>query len=309
MLDPLLSAIFSLIFASNSAAAAGCMKFLYLLPLSKKSKEYYSLAIITIFWRFTFSITPWIRIRTDKSSQECWKTLRAKVDESDAKVAAGTEKFQPVIVFANHTSFLDVPLSLCLMPSWLIWRARTYMGNFLFKIPILSTICHSVGHFPVYFSSSELGVFKVDNERMAAVEKAVDKHMEDGGFMTYFPEGQVNKKTPDTILDFRYGGMKKALECNARIAFVVMYGNPKVWPANAQVSGRSGVIRWAADVVAADGCQAYVKKLREAGLPEDERELPDHAIMAKYMRNHMQKIYDKLKAEATGGRIADKKSD
>jgi len=39
------------------------------------------------------------------------------------------------------------------------------MGSFLFKLPLFSTICKVLGHFPVYFLKAEDGKFTLNQVR------------------------------------------------------------------------------------------------------------------------------------------------
>lgn len=194
---------------------------------------------------------------------------------------------------------------LSVLPFWLYMRCRTYIAGFLWTMPVFGTIVRSINHFPVYFTSKEEGKFKVDPEKMKSVEERADKFFDKGGCLAFFPEGAVNKKNPDRLTPFRYGGIKRALDRDARIAIVVFYGNPQVWPANKQIAGYPARIKYGARVLAPDGAQAYVKRLREAGEAEDERELPDHAFLAKRLEVTIQEIYDGYKADMEGTRKKD----
>lgn len=277
------------------------MKFFWMLPLpmSKMSRERVCLGLIRTAWETAFFFSPWIRRSKAPSYDEEWETMRKKLEELDVEVAAGKAEPRPLMVLGNHSSFLDVPVSATCLPAWAFLRSRTYMGAFLFGVPLISTVCKSVGHFPVYFASKEDGVFKVEHDKMEKVEKEVDQFVAKGGWMAFFPEGQVNK-TPDEILPFRYGGMKKALVKDAPLIMFVAYGNPKICPANAMIGGKPGRIRYGAKVVAPDGCKALCKKWRDEGLAEDERALPDEEIMAKRLRKEMQDLYNSLKADVEG---------
>lgn len=304
LLGRLCNAAFCLTFGLNTLVAAAIMKLATFLPMSKKSKEEWALRITRLFWMMSFRQCPWIRITKDPSGWEDWDALRQKMQLVDAEVAAGRANPRPVFVLSNHTSFLDVPLMVSFMPYWAYVRSRAYMSDHLLKIPVLSTICRCIGHFVVYFASAAEGAFKLDTQKMEVVEKQVDAFMDDGGYMAIYPEGQINKN-PDTIMPLRYGGIKRALERDAAITLLVFYGNTKVWPRKALISGRPGHIRYGTRVVSPDGCRAYVKALREAGLPEEERELPDHALLAKRLQASLQEMYDRYRAEVTGKAVGE----
>lgn len=313
MLRSVANASFCLLLLGHCTGAAIMMKLVHLFfPISKKAKENLSLRIVKVWWGLLFMWSPWIKVIKEPGIDEAFDAMKQLLDKSEEDVKSGKSKtFQPLMLLGNHSTFLDVPLSVAMFPHWLTARSRTYMGAFLYKLPIMGTICHCVGHFPVYFKSTELNSFKVDTDKMAVVEQGVDDHLADsslGGIMGFYPEGQVNKYDPDKIMDFRFGGMKRALEFNARIGLFVFHGNPKVWPAKAQAAGYPGTIRVTVKFLAPEGCKDYVDKIRAKGLPEEEKELKDEAIMAKYMKKEMQELYDGLKAKSTKG-AADKKQD
>merc|ERR1711862_423933 len=102
-------------------------------------------------------------------------------------------------------------------------------------------------------------------------------------------------KTPEKVLPFRFGGMKKALETDARLCSFVTYGNPVVWPKKAQVGGFPGRVMYSMQPVAPHGCKAFVADLRAKGVP-DERDMSDVELLAKHGQALMQKQYDELKA-------------
>lgn len=293
-----------MIFCPITLMSAVFMKLTCLLPMPKKKCEDWSLAILRVGWQLSFAFCPWIRVIRDNAGWDQWEVLREKVVQADAEVAAGRAKHKPLFILGNHQTFLDVPVVVVTMPYWVYLKCRTYMADRLFKIPVLSTICRCAGHFPVHFKSDDSGSFKVDAEKMELVEKRVDTFMDNGGWMCMYPEGQMNKN-PDELMAFRYGGIKRALERDARIALMVFYGNTKVWHLKALVQGRPGTIRYGVKIVAPDGCQAYVKALRDAGVAEDERDLPDHALLAKNLQAIMQGMYNKYKSEVQASKKTD----
>merc|ERR1711862_647398 len=121
---------------------------------------------------------------------------------------------------------------------------------------------------------------KVDKEKMDLVEQTVDQHLRDGGWLCFFPEGQMNKE-PDTIMPFRFGGLKKALAFDARIASMVTYGNTRCWPRKSKVGGFPGRINHSMKAVAPKGCKALVADLRSKASDEENKK-EDHEILATY---------------------------
>lgn len=225
--------------------------------------------------------------------------MMANLTEANAKAAKGEGEYRPLFVLGNHTSFFDTVLAGARFPASVLWRCRTYMDKALFKLPILSTVCNSIGHFPVYFISAEDGKFTVDKEKTAKVDLDVDAHIKAGGWLCFFPEGQMNKE-PDTILPFRYGGMKRALEFDARLQFFVSAGNTTVWPKKALIGGLPGRVRYSSKAVAPLGAKALLAELRSKCTPEQEQ-MKDEELLGTYLRDEMQKEYDLLKTSKPAG--------
>lgn len=283
--------------AGHMLWATCLMKIVYLLPLSKDKKQGLSLMLVQVAWRLAFFFAPWISITESSDTAVEWAQLH------DITTKANVDDKRPVFILGNHASFVDTVLSAAKFPSWVLWRCRTYMDNNLFKLPILSTVCTSIGHFPVHFASGEDGVFKVDNAKMEIVDKTVNEHLNNGGWLCFFPEGQMNK-TPDKLMPLRFGGIKKALEFDARLVSFISEGNTQVWPKKAKVGGFPGTIRYSVKVMAPDGAKAFVKQLRGEDVPE-ERDLQDHELLARRCGTSMQHQYDELKAGNTSGTKVD----
>lgn len=284
--------LFAVGLLTNMLWTTALMNLVYLFPTSQKTKEGWCLMLVQCGWRLALFFSPWVRILSHDSYAQEWDVILKKMAEFDAEDIKEGKTRRPLFILANHVCFFDTVLAVVLFPRQVMWRCRTYMADHLFKLPVLSTICKSVGHFPVHFSSAEDGVFKVDAKKMEEVEKRVDKHLATGGWLCFFPEGQMNK-TPDTILPFRFGGMKKALAFDARIVHLVWRGNETVWPRKEQVGGFPGRVEYTLEVVAPNGCKAFVQEARKTASKE-EAELEDHALLAKRLQEKMQKKYDSL---------------
>eukprot|EP00927_Polykrikos_kofoidii_P050704 TRINITY_DN44599_c0_g1_i1.p1 TRINITY_DN44599_c0_g1~~TRINITY_DN44599_c0_g1_i1.p1 ORF type:complete len:312 (-),score=74.99 TRINITY_DN44599_c0_g1_i1:48-983(-) len=283
-----------------SSAALG-MKALYLLPVDKMSREGWSLIIMKFWWQMSFVLAPWVWTTDGNESAGEWKAMMDKMDalDAEAKASTGNEKRKPLFLLSNHTSFLDSVLFCAKTPFRPLFRFRAYMDVHLYKLPILGTIAHAIGHFPVYFKSSQDGVYSVDTAKMELVDKDVNTHIENGGWLSFYPEGAINKE-PDTLLPFRFGGMKKALDFDARLISFVAVGNQNTWPKKAKVGGLPCRIRYSTKILAADGAKAFIADLRKKDLPKEDQELADPALLAKYLRAMMQEQYDVLKQELYG---------
>eukprot|EP00505_MAST-04D_sp_SCG-Rhode-Island_P001717 Stramenopile-MAST_4_protein_1717 len=292
--------LFGFNMAIAMSTAAGLIKLLYFVPgLSKGTRESISLRIVQFVWRTVlFFCSPWIPIYRDG-------TAARELHMFEACLGKFQETGKPVFVLGNHTSFLDTVLTVAQLPSHAIGLSRTYMSAALFDLPILSSICKGCGHFPVYFTSTEVGKFTVDKEKMSEVGKLVDQHIKTNGLLCFYPEGQMNPD-PTRILPLRYGGINKALEFDACLFTFVTCGNHKVWPRKVQLGGYPANIGFSLKTVAPDGVRALVKvlrsdksKLAEFGCDESS---PDHVLLAMYGQKIMQEQYDSLVTLTTGGK-------
>jgi len=288
----LCQAWFAAWFLTCMSLAGALIKLVSVLGLSKKRSEGIAIAFVQAAWRTTMGFTPWMRFTASRGWDEEWANILAMMEASDVE-----SKHKPWMFLSNHTSFMDVLLFTTLTRTSVMWKCRTYMDHALFKMPILSTICRGCGHFPVYFKSTEEGKFTVDKEKNAEVDKLVDAHLSTGN-LCFFPEGQVNKD-PDNIMSFRFGGMKKALDFDARLVLFVAAGNPNVWPKKAKFGGVPGRVNYGIKLMAPDGAKAYVAQLRSRDdLTTEDKAMADYELMAKYLRLAMQQYYDELKAGA-----------
>lgn len=258
--------------------------------VTKQHKEGFCLRLAQACWRIAFFFSPWIQLRPASDSD--FRTVCNEISND-----MGTDTIpRPLMVLGNHSSFFDVVLFTITMPARMMCRFRTYMDSHLFKTPVLASFCKSIGHFPVPFMSDSDGNFKVNKKQMEVVEQQVNEYLRTGGWLCFYPEGQTNKN-PDTLLPFRFGGMKKALELDTRVAFFVSAGTTNVWPRKNLIGGFPGRVIYSMLNVAPQGVRAYVTALRKEGLPDEERTLPDEQLIALHFRRIMQAEYDKLKTQ------------
>lgn len=158
--------------------------------LSRTTAETAALVCTKLTWTCAVRGAFWIR--TVQTTPGAWAALCADMRASDAAAKAGGAR-QPLFLLSNHVSFFDSVEIPVVLPLRLFVRTRVYMASYLLKVPLLGTVSRAMGHFPVHFAKDEVGCFKVDHERMVAVEEAVDAHLASGGVLTLFPEGQLNR--------------------------------------------------------------------------------------------------------------------
>lgn len=246
------------------------------------------------WWTLSLKLTPWIWCTCHDSSG--WEMARQKMRVCDEEAAKG-KPAKPLMILCNHTSFFDSIINTIFVPPWVLWRSRTYIASHLLAFPVLSTMCTTAGFFVVWFHANIEGNFQVDIAKQEAEELKVAEHIKNGGWLIFYPEGTINRD-PDKMLPFRYGGIKKALEFDARLVINMAYGNAKVWPKKAMFGGFPAHVRYACRSVAPDGCVEMLRQIRAGDLTDEEKEMPDHVLLANRVHAKMQALYDEMKSAA-----------
>lgn len=132
--------------------------------------------------------------------------------------AIGLEKLsasQRYIFMANHTSNIDPPLLLPLIPG----RTAVMVKKELFDYPILGRAMRLGSFVPVDRGNRDAGI--------AAVREA-KQVIEQGVSMTIFPEGQ--RSFDGKLLPFKRGPFYLAMECGLPIVPVTLVGTHEAMP-------------------------------------------------------------------------------
>jgi len=199
---------------------------IHLLPIQRQKKMASSARMAHVFFKLWLVLTPWIRFNWSK-----------KMDWTKAFSEKGN-----TFILLNHSSFLDGFFATALLPFNRIGTVRTMIKAALLNIPLVGGICRACGHFPVYFTSESEGVFKVNPEKQAIVERDTKEHLQSAGNIVFFPEGQVSS-TPDQLQIFRRGGFGMIKEYQANVWGLVMKGCPDIWPKGVSVGGFPGELQ------------------------------------------------------------------
>lgn len=251
------------------------------LPLSAPTKQGLNLLYTKFAFKLAITLSPWIWISAAPGTKEEIKKLVKAMKDSD-------KDGKPVIVLGNHTSFLDTVLFVALCPMSVLWRTRTFMSAHLFSLPLLSTMCKAIGHFPVHFLKGEYGKFSLNQEKMGPIMERAHKHLDDNNVLCLFPEGQQNK-TPEKLLPFRYGTFKIAKRHNAKLWGWCTINNEKSWPLKSQIGGLPAYIRHSLVPIAPEGFATLAAKLKKS-----DEETDDYKLVAEHSRSVMQGCFDKI---------------
>jgi 1-acyl-sn-glycerol-3-phosphate acyltransferase len=123
----------------------------------------------------------------------------------------------PVILAANHASYLDVVILLAALPVPFRFVAKRELAG----APLVGRVIRKVGHLTVERGQASRSV--ADAER-------VTRALRDGLSVLVFPEGTF-VRAPG-ILPFRLGGFKSAVETGSPVLAVTIRGAREILPAD-----------------------------------------------------------------------------
>lgn len=164
---------------------------------------------------------PWSALRGDFSTMYRWGmgTIRLGVRAAGIRVrVTGQENLptEPSIIMSNHTSNLDPPVLLPVVPG----MTSVMLKKSLMKIPLLGTAMRMGKFVPVARGHSR-------DEAVRSVAAAAEA-LRSGLHITIFPEGT---RSPDgLLLPFRKGAFFLAADTGAPIVPVVIHGTAKMMP-------------------------------------------------------------------------------
>ena len=285
-LSTIATVYFAIVVIIPMCISAVAIKIMTQLPLSAAQKNGYSIMIMQLAWRISLMLTPWLRSYSQGDFVATMRQFTADVNRRGSK----QEGARPVMLLGNHTSFLDTMLTVAKLSTSSAYYSRTYMSAHLFKLPVLSTICRACGHFSVDFKGSGDTDFSVDKDKMKITQGLVDNHIENGGLLCFFPEGAMNKD-PTRIMPVRYGGMKKALQFDAKLYVFVTNGCHVIWPRKAQIGGNPGIANYTIRCIAPNGARALVDELRKK---KGNKEKEGYALLSEHIQRIMQETWDGL---------------
>lgn len=117
-----------------------------------------------IFWRLLLSCCCWIRIKSEGRADFC-------------RTAGSTGR--PVVLVANHLSFLDTILLVSMTPLRHIFKLKMLVSAHLTKIPAIGTVVLAMGHILVPFKNDQ--DLEVDREAMLQRQQDLENYVRGGG--------------------------------------------------------------------------------------------------------------------------------
>lgn len=197
--------------------------------LQRRRHHDLSIAIGTLCARLLFMFCPHVCLKYIPShGKQRWHEL---LDASATGAAP--------LLLMNHTSFLDLfVMCAAITPSAVLrTHLRCIIAAKLTRLPLLGSALGTwSGNFPAYFREEKGGIsggegssFATDQTKQAAVAKEIDAHVASGGMLGICPEGTVNA-TPETLLPFRHGAFRVAIEHQMPIFAMITAGCGDCWP-------------------------------------------------------------------------------
>jgi 1-acyl-sn-glycerol-3-phosphate acyltransferase len=168
----------------------------------------------------------------------------------------------PSIVMANHSSNLDPPVLIPLLPG----RVVIYLKASLMRIPVLGYAMRLAGFIPVVRGGSV--------EAAKVTSAAAQRELEQGSCLVLFPEG--TRSQSGSLLPFKRGPFFLAMESGAPVVPVTIAGATRMLP-KGSTSLRSGTVTvtfhpplYPADYSEKEELMAAVRSAIESGLPPVE---------------------------------------
>lgn len=142
----------------------------------------------------------------------------------------GLENIEPgktYIIFANHSSYLDIPTLFRVMPLNLHFIAKKELK----KVPFLGWYMMATGM---------IFINRGNNKEASQSLKDAATLIREGKTVLIFPEGTVSDD--GKIKRFKKGGFNIALEAGVEILPVSLKGANEVWPSDSNFSFKKGTV-------------------------------------------------------------------
>lgn len=242
------------------------------------------ISLVVLSWRLLFTLCVWIRIEVDGLAD-----FRQRLGDSG----------RPVVLVANHLSFLDPLLIVSLASLSFAGNVRVLVANYVFNIPLLGTIMRRMGLPEVPFKASAKALnLEVDCDLMDDRLRAFADHVQSGGVGSWFPEGLRNRGDPHQLQMFRAGSFVIPARLDVEIWCIALVGTNLTWPTSTLLGGRPSRVG-AKCFRLAESSRAL---LAGAPLPEPAAERERAVFLAERCKEAVQAELDALVARGFSGR-------
>ena len=229
----LLRAYFALTLVTSVGVASIVTRILYLIPgLSLERRKSLSAQAAGLSFRLVLAMNPQITVEYISSTGNGTQPDKAPWDELFAD-----EHSRPLVLI-NHTSTFDSLFYSAMVPLSIIGKLKTLAKSGLWKVPLFGTILDACGHFPVYFTKEAVaGEFSVNKQAQDDVMRRLEEHVTNGGGLSMFPEGQINRVDTAELQAFRRGTFAVARKHNMTIWAFLHTGVEDFWPTQVRTFG------------------------------------------------------------------------
>lgn len=223
----LLRSWFNFTFATIVTSTSFATTLVGFMPAAKRERVSRFLAVVGA--KLIFLLNPHIRI-TDATVPNSIELF----DKDDAST-----------LLLNHSSTLDSFVLFSALPLYGSRDVKVLAKTSLFELPIFGRILKACGHFPVhYVCDSRVDDFSVDKVAQKSVMRDVENHVEDGGILALFPEGQINRRDTRVLQPFRHGSLALARKHDKRVWGFVHVGIDTTWPTTHAIGGFPSEVRY-----------------------------------------------------------------
>ena len=300
ILYSLLRAWFTLTFAVCVLLTSLFTRITHMLVfLPKTRREQISAQLAGLAFRAIFALNPQISIEHVGDDEPAWDDLFSN------------ENGNPFVLI-NHTSQLDSIFYSACVPTAHIVSLRTMAKSSLFNIPVFGHLLRSCGHFPVFFAKeTAMNDFSVDKDAQEKVQKLVEAHIDNGGGLSLFPEGQINRVNSRNLQSFRRGSLQMARKKNMTLWGFLHTGVENIWPHSEPVGGFPGKIRFKLFRIPTkpNDCDiaeyvSHVEKIMQLEL--DLMHALDAGKSIEDIQKARDQLWDEVKMTAAGDKVLEK---
>jgi 1-acyl-sn-glycerol-3-phosphate acyltransferase len=162
----------------------------------------------------------------------------------------------PAIYCANHFSYMDIVMSVLVIPGNLCFMAKTELNH----IPL----------FDIFFKTVDISVNRRHAGESYDALQAIGQRFKEGYNLVIFPEGTIHGKAPH-LGPFKSGPFRLAVQLNAPVVPVTFPDNFKRFDIDTTFGGSPGIAR-AIIHPAVTGTDAQPLKMRTLALIQKDLE-------------------------------------
>lgn len=234
--------------------------FLFKIVVAICALAYMGFAIFQIAFRRLFrkEISSWLERRVQEFAAYCMKILRVDLSIENQALLAKIDWSRPLIVVANHQSYVDIPVIFLALGRNIGFLAKYELTH----IPFLNFWMKQLGCVFVRRKSKDGGV-AAQQELLRTQTPRI----------AVFPEGTRSKD--GSLHPFKSGGFRLAADWQATILPIVIHGTRAVWEGRKNTSIAPVSIKILEPLDLKKECGEEKVKIREFLIPEIRRRIEE----------------------------------